>query len=358
MDLFVFNIEGIDEKRQTFSIRGFLEIKWQNDFLKWNPEEFVDIYTISVPIKNIWIPDLGLTNGYDNPTDLGQAGGRAVVDHNGSCVIWPYKIYTVGCKINIRKFPFDIQVCYMELISYTLPVTVLKIRTSENIGFHSYEQNSEWALDSSVVKQYESGYAGTAYDHVLVRFTLRRKWLFHLLNMIVPIVCISLLNTACFITPSESGERISLCISIFLTLAVFLTIISSSLPESSDEISLFGVYVGLQLVGSGLTILATIISLRLFHREQKEPVCFCYRVLSKLFCQASFTTNSNNVYIQSNGQIPIDSGISKASEGSSCNKMVGLTWIAVSHAFDRMCFFLSIVWNIGLAIGLIFAFQA
>ena len=355
MDLFTIKIDDINEKKQTFSIRGYLQMSWTNDFLKWKPENYDGIKMISVQNKNIWIPDLALSKVYDSPTELGHSNGRTSVNYNGSCVTWPYKLYVVECQLNIRRFPFDIQVCDMEFLSYTLPFSVLKIKTSEKLSFQFYEENTEWALDSYVVKHYQNGYGGDTWDHVLFRFTLRRKWLFHVLNMIVPIVCISLLNLTCFITPSESGERVSLCISIFLTLAVFLTIISGSLPESSDEISLFAIYVGLQLLCSGLTILATIISLHLFYKDTKEPVSYYYRVLSTLFCQATLT-KENNAYMHANGRSPTDKDPSEMTRRISCYDVADISWESVSRAFDRMCFLLSFVWNIALAIGLICAF--
>ena len=46
-----------------------------------------------------------------------------------------------------------------------------------------------------------------------------------------------------FLVPAVSGEKVALCLSLFLTLAVFLTTITTFMPESSDEISVLGIYV-------------------------------------------------------------------------------------------------------------------
>ena len=221
IELFLMNLDSIDEKKQTFTVRGFMENKWRNRHLTWNPSDFGEIKSINVQNKNIWLPDLALMNVYDSPTELGQRDGRTILDHNGVCVTWPYKVYQVGCKIHIRKFPFDVQTCELDFLSWTNPVSVLKLKTSEKLSFYYFKQSAEWALDSYEVIHYQNPYGFDFWDHVIFRFTFRRKWLFIVLNTIVPILCISCLNCVCFIIPADSGEKITLCISVFLTLVVF-----------------------------------------------------------------------------------------------------------------------------------------
>ena len=357
MDIFIMNIDNIDEKSQTFSIRGFLEVKWTDQFLTWRSKDYGGVKKINVKNENIWLPDLALMNVYDSPTELGQKEGRTTIDNNGVCVTWPYKLFTVGCKITIRKFPFDVQFCELDFLSWTNPSSVLKLKTSENISFHYYKESSEWALDSYRVKHYQNPYGDDFWNHIVFKFTLRRKWLFYVLNMIVPIMCISFLNITCFIIPSESGERITLCISSFLTLAVFLTIMSSFLPESSDEVCLFGIYVGLQLLCSGLTILGSVISLHLYHKDPAEPVSFYYRLLSRLFCHTK-SHDENDTHRHTNGRTATDEEPSKLAKKATCLVvMEPLSWVSVSRAFDRMCFWLSVIWNVSLIVGLVCTFR-
>ena len=114
---------------------------------------------------------------------------------------------------------------------------------------------------------------------------------FYVLNLILPLVCISLLTLTVFFLPAESGEKITFCISDFLTLAVFLTIIMSSFPESSDEISLLNIYVTLQLLYSGTTLFPTVFALRLYYRD--PTVSWVYRQL----CQPSGQQNFQSTKI-------------------------------------------------------------
>ena len=371
--LYIMSIDNIDERSQTFTMRGFMEYKWRDEFLTWNPEDYGGITKINVKNDNIWLPDLALMNVYDNPTELGQRDGRTSVYHDGISITWPYKMYQVGCKIRIRYFPFDVQHCELDFLSWTNPVSVLKLKTTETLSMFYFKESAEWALSSYEVSHFRKPFGEDFWDHLLFKFTLQRKWLFQVLNILAPIVFISILNLLCFVTPADCGEKISLCISIFLTLAVFITIISDSLPESSDEASLFGIYVGLQFFGSGLTVLATVVSLYLNHKSEEEPVAACYRLLVRVFChykakdRGDACRNSNGFTV-SKSEIPAvasmrelgiytvstDEPLAASSENSSTDLTV--TWKSVSRAFDHMCLLLSVMFNVALTIGLVYAF--
>ena len=358
MDIFVMSVDKIDEKRQTFTIRAFMEVTWRDDFLAWQPATYGGVQTINVPNKNIWLPDLALLDVYDSLTDLGQEDGRAVIDSNGTVIIWPYKMYTVGCKIRIRRFPFDVQTCVLDFLSWTNPISTLNLMTSDALSLGRYSENAEWDLESHRTEYHLQPYGNDAWPHIKYIFTLRRKWLFQVLNIIAPIVCISLLNVTCFLLPAACGEKITLCISIFLTLAVFLTIITSSMPESSDEVSILGVYVGLQLFGSALTILTTVISLCLYNKEDTERVPWLLRFMCKICCQKNNKKGRLAKYEQQNGNPLLDD--SRMAEDrvkvmTSCSDS-DITWVTASRAFDRLCLWLAICWHISLLIAILIGF--
>ena len=93
VDIYIMSVNNIDEKDQTFTLRGFLEVKWTDQFLKWSPKDFGGVTKINVKNERIWLPDLALMNTYDNPTEIGQGSGRTSVDNYGTCVTWPYKSF-------------------------------------------------------------------------------------------------------------------------------------------------------------------------------------------------------------------------------------------------------------------------
>lgn len=350
IDTFLLSIDNIDEKRQSLTVLALLEIVWKDEFLTWDPDLYAGVSVINMHNEDIWLPDIALQGTFISPTDIGLSEGKSNINHNGKVVAWPYKMYTVKCKITVAKFPFDRQHCEFDFVSWTNPTSVLMLNSSwGSISLRYLTESGEWELVNSEVIHDRRPFVTDSWDHVTLLLDLQRKSLFHLMNVMAPVLCISVLNITCFILPSEEGERVTLSISIFLTLAVFLTVINSSLPESSDEVAAFNIYVGLQLFGSGLAIIMTVISLFFFYRNNGKPIPLIYRTLTKLCClQCDVDQSDQTVLYVSNGDV-------RQKTDDQNNTIVVrknvVTWQMVSSAIDRLCLVAAICWHVALLLG-------
>ncbi|XP_060561279.1 neuronal acetylcholine receptor subunit beta-4-like [Ruditapes philippinarum] len=347
VDMYLMSIDNINEKRQTITIKAFLESFWKDEFLTWNTEDYPGVNRVNVKNSEIWIPDLALDDTFDKHTDIGQEDGRADVKSNGVVTIWPYRIYTVACKISIKQFPFDTQDCVFDFLSWTNPSTILVLNSSyKMLDMTYFSESGEWDLIQSNINHERRPYGNDSWDHLKFFLKLKRKYLFHILNVVLPVVSISMLNIACFLLPSEGGERVTLSISVFLTLAVFLTVVNSYMPESSDEVATFSVFVGLQLFGSAFTILMTIISLHTFYKEECSDIPMLFKALTRLCCTNSQKESSNN-----NGPEIINGYGDTTLEGVINDKIKipeeeqHVSWEMVSKAIDRICLVSAICWH-------------
>ena len=68
----------------------------------------------------------------------------------------------------------------------------------------------------------------------IIKLELKRKPLLIVVNVLLPIAFLSVLNVLVFIIPVDSGQRVSYCITVLLSISVFFTIVSDTLPKSSD----------------------------------------------------------------------------------------------------------------------------
>ncbi|XP_050390063.1 acetylcholine receptor subunit delta-like [Patella vulgata] len=84
--------------------------------------------------------------------------------------------------------------------------------------------------------------ASAAQQRITLQITLSRYPLFYVLTIILPICLLVVLNPVVFLVPAESGEKISLPVSILLAYSVILSALSELLPEVSENISILGVY--------------------------------------------------------------------------------------------------------------------
>ena len=113
-------------------------------------------------------------------------------------------------------------------------------------------------------------------------FHLKRKPLYYVINFILPVVFLSFLNGLVFIIPAETGEKSGYSVTILLSLAVFMTIISTLLPVNSDKISVFGFYVLLQVITGVVVLFVSTIQLRLACRGQSQPVTGIWLKIAKV----------------------------------------------------------------------------
>ena len=170
--------------------------------------------------------------------------------------------------MSVYKFPFDAHECFIKIGSryYTNDLVSIKFSAeTEAVVKQTSQRNGQWEIVNEHVESINEKQGNI--DLTRYKFTLVRKWQYHILNHMVPVAITSALNILCFALPSDSGERITLCISIYFTLAVFLSVVNNALPETSDEQSILSIYIGLQFLASTFTIIMTVFTLKFYHQE-------------------------------------------------------------------------------------------
>lgn len=60
----LFYIKEFRESISKFTVNGAFVIEWKDERLKWNPDSYNNLTTISFPQKEIWIPNLININPY------------------------------------------------------------------------------------------------------------------------------------------------------------------------------------------------------------------------------------------------------------------------------------------------------
>lgn len=103
-----------------------------------------------------------------------------------------------------------------------------------------YIENSEWKLISSKqinnkTSEYDNGIL-VETSRVYVHFVYKRRSDGYILTLIAPLVMISILGLLVHLLPADSGEKVSFCITILLTLSVFQLIIAENLPKATQNV--------------------------------------------------------------------------------------------------------------------------
>lgn len=128
----------------------------------------------------------------------------------------------------------------------------------------SYIKNGEWEVIDVPVTENKLYYVccPDAYADITFTIHMKRKVLYYIFNLIVPTTIIVTFILVGFCLPPITGERITLNITVLLTMTVFLNIASNTLPSTSDNIPLLGDYYLILMILVCFAILSTCIVLR------------------------------------------------------------------------------------------------
>ena len=177
----------------------------------------------------------------------------------------PGDVFDSSCQVDITYYPWDEQTCALSFIPWGYDDDEIQlVSLKKGVETMFYNPGGAWDLIGSSVTSY--GQVITFIMH------LRRKPKFVLTNVILPVVFMSVLNMVVFLIPVESGERISYCLTVLLAIAVFLTLVGDTIPKTSDPMSLLSYYLLAVLAISVCIILATVVSLRIYFRDEKKSV--------------------------------------------------------------------------------------
>ena len=258
----------LDEVKERFSIVGVVLISWNDEVISWNPDENGGMNSIVVDNDMFWSPSITVQNSVESQKKIGHESFWKVIYYsNGDGLFRSSNVFTSMCSTNVKYYPWDQQTCtlYFTVIGYTgLEVKLEPYPEIYISPFAYYSENSIWEMIE------KSSGLQEGYNSVYVAFKMKRKPMFVIVNVIIPIVFVSLLNILVFLIPAESGERVSYCLTVLLAIAVFLTLVADAMPKSSS--SLLSYYLIAILGHSVIITFEIILNQRMYYRDEDETV--------------------------------------------------------------------------------------
>ncbi|XP_018327022.1 neuronal acetylcholine receptor subunit alpha-7 [Agrilus planipennis] len=263
-------IIDVDEKNQLLITNMWLKLEWNDINLRWNSSEFGGVKDLRIPPHRLWKPDVLMYNSADEGFD-GTYPTNVVVRNNGSCVYLPPGIFKSTCKIDITWFPFDDQRCEMKFGSWTYDGLQLDLQLQDDGGgdISNFITNGEWDLLGVPGKRNELYYNCCPEPYIDITFYIivRRRTLYYFFNLIVPCVLIASMAVLGFTLPPDSGEKLSLGITILLSLTVFLNMVAETMPATSEAVPLLGTYFNCIMFMVASSVVSTILILNYHHRS-------------------------------------------------------------------------------------------
>ncbi|XP_012667680.1 neuronal acetylcholine receptor subunit alpha-6 isoform X2 [Otolemur garnettii] len=250
------------------AITQLADVIWNDYKLRWDLAAYDGIETLRVPADKIWKPDIVL---YNNAVGDFQVEGKtkALLKYDGMITWTPPAIFKSSCPMDITFFPFDHQNCSLKFGSWTYDKAEIDLLIiGSKVDMNEFWENSEWEIIDASGYKHDIKYncCEEIYTDITYSFYLRRLPMFYTINLIIPCLFISFLTVLVFYLPSDCGEKVTLCISVLLSLTVFLLVITETIPSTSLVVPLVGEYLLFTMIFVTLSIAVTVFVLNIHYR--------------------------------------------------------------------------------------------
>ncbi|XP_064092143.1 neuronal acetylcholine receptor subunit alpha-7-like isoform X14 [Macrobrachium nipponense] len=261
---------NMDEKNQLLVTNTWLKLEWKDVNLRWNESDYNGVSDLRIPPYKIWKPDVLMYNSADEGFD-GTYPTKVVVSSNGNCLYIPPGIFKSTCKIDITWFPFDDQRCKMKFGSWTYSGWQLDLQLQSEDGgdLSDFIKNGEWDLIEVPGVRNVQNYRCCPEPYVDITFTIkiRRRTIYYLYNLVLPCVMISSMSLLGFSLPPDTGEKLTLGVTILLSLTVFHNLVTETLPQVSDAMPVLGTYFNCIMFMVASSVVSTVLILNYHHRS-------------------------------------------------------------------------------------------
>ncbi|XP_078353787.1 neuronal acetylcholine receptor subunit alpha-5-like [Oculina patagonica] len=269
----------VDTKEQTVTLDTWVVQAWRNEFLVWEPKDFGGVSRVQFAQNEIWVPDISLYNNGDDSVTGGKTKfvTKVTVDNNGNSTWSGPATFEANCQLEIGNWPFDNQTCELGFGSYTYGVNRMNIRLFKDKSgdfTKRFVTNGDWNITEVSQATGLTNHGDCCpFDFSEVVYTLKmsRKPLYYLFYLTIPSIMLMFLTLTSFLIPVESGERIGFVTTMLLAMSVFLLLIPSFLPETSDGVPILGLSLQVTLVIIALILFANILVLKVFFMEGTPP---------------------------------------------------------------------------------------
>ncbi|EYC38340.1 hypothetical protein Y032_0724g1854 [Ancylostoma ceylanicum] len=358
------HIFNIDERNQVLALNVWVEQSWHDERIRWNPREFGNLSKLTLATRYLWTPDIVL---YNNARDF----SRGFVDTNLHAsydgeIQWapPQKIYS-RCHMDVAKFPFDHQFCSLIFRSWIydtsqLDLTILTRYDGKSpFTKDSFTENGEWEIVDNRTFRYQHHSGRTEYATVVFELHLRRRTLFFMYNIIAPCVMLSILTMMQFLLPCESGEKVTLGLTVLLAYSVFSFNIAESMPETSEVIPLIAIYLMAIMGISALSVSFSVFVLNLRHgADYSDRIppwleLLGFSILAPIF-GGSPTRRKKGIGAINNGSLRLEGTnydnlvsrdlIDRVGAEQEFEKLVA-RWSQLANIFDRLFFSIVLALN-------------
>ncbi|XP_052793559.1 glycine receptor subunit alpha-2-like isoform X2 [Mya arenaria] len=243
-DLFVNNVDTIREADMDFTVDLKLHLTWKNPHIINNFKSIkVDFDYLDFDAQNmqkVWVPDIYFPNEKRAAVHTIMMDNKMLRLYSDSTVKYIIRVaVTLSCRMNLRKYPFDKQVCSIMIESFGYTVDKLVLHWGEGEEKAVVTDNVKEMRQFRMVHTHWSNFTRThniTGNHSCLQadFHLVRNIGYYVIQMYVPSLLIVMLSWLSFwLNVNSIPGRVTLGVLSVLTISTQSTSVNASLPRVS-----------------------------------------------------------------------------------------------------------------------------
>ena len=210
-----------------------------------------------------------------------------------------------------------------------------------------FVESGDWDIEDITAKLSETDHGDCCpfnFSEVVYVLQMKRKSLYYMFYLIIPSVILTVLALSSFLIRVESGERIGFVTTILLAMTVFLLVIPSYLPVTSDGLPILGINLQVTMIIIALVLFANIFVLRVYFMEGTPPnwigkfYNFCSTKKGKRVKRIHESRDCAQPAIVKSTPTVTGIEITKASSPVLVKRVDDLTWRQMSIKMDQAFF--------------------
>ncbi|XP_074655687.1 acetylcholine receptor subunit alpha-1-B-like [Tubulanus polymorphus] len=193
---------------------------------------------------------------------------RVLVRSNGKVEWYPPLKLTMSTELDMTYFPFDSHNVTIDFDSwlydeYKLKLTALMTRLEKSV----FVPSEVWNLEDTYAYTSTLNIPGyNQWSSFKATILISRRPKYFVVNIVVPLIALSFLTHMVFLLPTESGEKISLSITVLVTCSVFQLLLADNIPKTSKT-PIIVVYLSCMVMMLIFSVAVSVCVIRIFYKN-------------------------------------------------------------------------------------------
>lgn len=261
LNLGLRSIQDLSDKTMELTVQMSLRQKWTDyrlQFRSQDPTSYITLNEDAIPKP--WTPDIFIQNEKVTVVHrITKPNSFIRVYPNGTMFYSTRVSLTISCFMNLRQFPFDKQSCKIRMSSYAHTIQTVAVDWDSDVSIEELtnvesEHLAHFRIMGHSIGRCTIENTSGKYGAVYITLAFKRQLAYYNIQVFVPCTMLIMITWVALWLGNALEVRLSLTVTVLLTLATLIAGTSQSLAQVSYSTG-YTYFIGTCLMFATLSIL-------------------------------------------------------------------------------------------------------